>query len=164
MRKKRVLAAILLLAVFCFVVSGVGYGTEVQVLEINTPHVGFFLLEARVEYMMHNPTSFLDVSFHYDLKGTYYRSYDMEFPEHVDTEGKLYVEIRDRRGVFSGKSGVTLLEIFKKQLEVAYSFIPSLYLYGLYWDIDEDVVAKFYSKGDIPLGYFYQGEYRLWKE
>ena len=162
MKKKRSLAAILLGVVFCFVFSGVGYGTEVLVLEINTPHIGFFLLEARVEYMMHNPTNFLDVSFHYDLKGTYYRSYDMEFPEHVDTEGKLYVEIRDRRGVFSGKSGVTLLEIFKKHLEVIYSFIPSLPLY--YWDIDEDVVAKFYSKGGIPLGYFYQGEYHLWDE
>jgi len=28
--------------------------------------------------------------------------------------------------------------------------------------MDTDVVAQFLSKQQIPLGYFYQGEYHLW--
>jgi len=31
-------------------------------------------------------------------------------------------------------------------------------------DMDADIVAIFISKGDIALGYFYQGEYHLWEK
>ena len=50
-----------------------------------------------------------------------------------------------------------LLGDFKRQLEATYSFIAA-------WatDMDTDVVAVFYGRGEIPLGYFYQGEYHLW--
>jgi len=48
------------------------------------------------------------------------------------------------------------LDSFKKNLEVIYSFIRVIAT-----DMDTDVVALFLSKEEIPLGYFYQGEYYL---
>jgi len=163
MKNKKLLAIILLSLSFCFV-SGAGYGEiEVNVIELKVPHIDFYLLEARVEYMMRNPINFLYVKFRYDRNG----SYGELFPERLDTKGKIYVEIRDNRGLFSGRSGTVLLELFKWYLDLIYGFIGQLPLsieYDLYGPMDNDVVAKFYSKGDIPLGYFYQGEYHLWEE
>lgn len=30
--------------------------------------------------------------------------------------------------------------------------------------MDNDVVAKFHSEDETPLGYFYEGEYHLWEK
>lgn len=65
----------------------------------------------------------------------------------------------DKSGRFSGKSGIDLLDEFKRQLEAIYLFLGSVST-----DMDVDIVAEFFSKQGIPLGHFYQGKYHLWKE
>ena len=158
MKKKLLLAAILLGIVLCFVVSGVGHskihpsfneGNDLEIFQ-----------DARISYIMGNPDGFLLVNFTYDhpelggLLGLH-----LEYPEGVDTVGKVLVQVYDTRGVFSGKSGVSLLAQCKKELDYMYYYIDAYV-----WDMDNDVVAKFYSGKNIPLAYFYQGEYRLWEE
>ncbi|MBA7696691.1 hypothetical protein ES703_105342 [subsurface metagenome] len=114
--------------------------------------MNFRLLEAKVEYIMRNPTSFLDIVFSYDPYGVMGWTWDL--PENVDTERKICVEIWDNRGIFSYESGMGLLEQFKEELEIVYSYIEDMAMY-----MDTDIVAIFYSEEDILLGYFYQGEY-----
>jgi len=77
----------------------------------------------------------------------------------VNTKRKVYVMVRDIRGVFSHKSGTALLEEFNKQLEVAYSCIDSVAT-----NMYTDIVVTSDSKEEIPLGYFYQGKYYLWEK
>ncbi|TES89892.1 MAG: hypothetical protein E3J87_11130, partial [Candidatus Cloacimonadota bacterium] len=67
MKGKALLATFLLAVGFCFV-PALGYGKISQLVlreAIVTP-MSFHLLKARVEYMMHNPNGFLNVSFDYD--------------------------------------------------------------------------------------------------
>ncbi len=188
MRKKWFLAAILLVVSFCFV-SGAGYGEVIippkpsrivgellglEILYGDEPlrpyieeirgeifeEIGLLklynnLLTARISYIMSNPTTFTDVYIYYDSEGRV----EKFFPEGVNTKGKIYVLFRDLRGYFSDRSGVALKEAFKIYLDVIYSFIENLAT-----DMDNDIVALFISKGEIPLGYFYQGEYHLWEE
>ena len=104
----------------------------------------FQLSQARVDYIMANPTSFLDVRFNY-----------------IPDERCIRVEIYDTRGIFSNKSGIALLEQFKKSLETIYSFV--------HLDLDSsvlretDIKAMFFGKGgDTPLGYYSEEEYCLW--
>jgi len=52
-----------------------------------------------------------------------------------------------------------MLEEFKRELKVIYSFIDHVAT-----DMDAHVVARFDSKGQIALGYFYQGKYHIWGE
>lgn len=52
-----------------------------------------------------------------------------------------------------------MLDEFKRQLEVIYSFIEIVAT-----DMDSDIIAEFLSRENIPLGYFYQGEYYLWEK
>lgn len=125
-----------------------------------------YFLEATLDYVNVNPINFLNVSF-YDYTDFLYKQ---EFPHGVDIIGEVYVVVRDNRGSFSRRSGIALLEIFKRELEVICSFI-SCYTINSKYSTDEDlntmntdIVAKFYSKEGIPLGYFNQGEYHLWKE
>ena len=155
MRKKRFLVAILLGVVLCFMVSGVGYGEiEEWKIESKVPYITWLLLRASVKYVMSNPTNFLYVMFTYspvEVRGG--------VPEGVDTEGKIWAQVIDTRGMFSYKSGIALREQFKKELEILYSYIDDIAT-----DMDTDIVAIFVSKGDFPLGYFYQGEYHLWEE
>ena len=189
MKNKKLLAIILLSLSFCLV-SGVGYGEIIipkqskivaeliveKMLEDeyeNEPLWPFIrsmreemreemgllklynnLLTARINYMMSNPTTFTSVYIYYDSIG-----WIEEFFEDVNTKGKIYVVIRDFRGYFSDRSGVVLKEAFKIYLDVIYSFIENLAT-----DMDNDIVALFISKGEIRLGYFYQGEYHLWDE
>ena len=165
MRNKKLLAILLLSLSFCFV-SGVGYG-EVQEWEYDYReklsymdfllHMNFVLLEAWVNYMMRNSSNFLYVSFYYDADGSL--GEDEEFPAKVDTEGKIFVSVIDNKGVFSYKSGAVLRKQFKMILEPIYSFIQVVAT-----DMDKDVVAKFHSGEEIPLGYFSEGEYYLWNE
>lgn len=119
-----------------------------------------FFLEATLNYAMVNPTNFLNVEFHdyNDVPGFY----EWEFPDDVDTTaGKIFVVVRDNRSSFSHRSGIALLEIFKRELEVICSFIG---YYTIDEDMNTDIVAKLYSKEGIPLAYFCESEYHLWKE
>ena len=84
------------------------------------------LEESRVSYIMGNPDDFLYVNLDYDSTGAYGRTW-FEFPEgvNVNTKGKFCVEVYDTRDVFSNKTGTALLDQFKKELEIMYSFIDS---------------------------------------
>ena len=155
MRGKKLLVAFLLGVGLCFV-PALGYGeVEHWADEAKASLMDFILLQARVDYMMRNPTNFLNVSFYYDSKGRY----EDLFPEGVHTKGKIYIDITDNRGLFSYMSGTASLDQFKRELEVIYSFIDHLATSKYF-----DIVAAFRSEEEIPLGYFYQGEYHLWEE
>jgi len=93
------------------------------------------------------------VNFEYDQFGGYGKDAGL------DTKGKIFVTVHDSRRVFPGKSGVTLLGRFKRELEVIYSFVDHIAT-----NMRTDIVAKFYTREDIPLGYFYQGKYHLWEK
>lgn len=166
MRIRGLLAAFLLGVGLCFV-PVLGYGEipgrliEGKVdawLDSRVSLLDFFLLEARVNYIMYNPTSFLNVFIDYDPDG---KKFGKFFPEGADTKGKICLMVIDNRGVFSDKSGIALLGQFKKSLRVIYSFIEPMTT-----DMDTDIVAKFLSKDEKggELGYFYQGEYHLWEK
>ena len=189
MRYKKLLGIVLLSLSFCLV-SGAGYG-EIIIPEHGTTlgelltwkvlgyeneplwpfirrmceemreEIGLLklydnLFAARINYMMRNPTTYLDVNFFYDRDGKLERSL---FPEGVETKNKISVDIADNMDIFSDKSGIALLDEFKRNLEVIYSYIKRIAT-----NMDTDIVAVFYSREGIELGYFYQGEYHLWDE
>lgn len=157
MRGKTLLAAFLLGVGLCFVPT-FGHGeVDHRAYELKAPFMDLTLLEARVDYMMTNPTNFLVVRFHYDPNGGIGRI--EKFPARVDTKGKILVVVYDSRDIFSYESGKALLDLFKRKLETIYSFVDMCAT-----DMETDIVAKFYSGKEIPLGYFYQGEYYLWKK
>ena len=157
MRGKKVLATILLAVGLCFV-SALGYGEIAEWMdEAPATYIEIKLLSARITYVMANPTSFLIVDFSYDPTGLHGRMAGL--PEGVETKGKISVVIGDNRGIFSHKSKSALLDQFEKELEGIYSYIQLTAT-----DMDNDIVARFYSEDDIPLGYFYQGEYYLWEK
>lgn len=161
MSAKKVLAVILLAVSFCFV-SGVGYGKVQQGWEaIEATLMDIKFLEATNDYIMSNPTSFLNIRFGYDLLGVAGEDTEL-FSGRINTEDKIIVRIIDNRDVFSAKSGLTLLHEFEKQLKIIYSFI---YEHLLATDMDNDIVAILYNpdgyEKTLPLGYFNQGEYHL---
>jgi len=123
--------------------------------------IDYRLLEARVDYIARNPNSFLDVRFYYEHALLYGRL--AKLPEGVDVKGKIFVEIFDTRDVFSDKSGMNLLEQFKRELEHISLFIIPVTL-RMHTTREKGIVAKFYSRERTPLGYFYRGEYHLWEE
>ncbi len=111
MKKRLLLAATLLGVILFFVVAGVGYskvhpsfdeGGDLEIFQ-----------DARISYIMGNPDGFLLVYFTYSnpelgpLIGL-----QLKYPEGVDTVGKVLVRVYDTRGVFSGKSGASLLAQF----------------------------------------------------
>ncbi len=181
MKNKKLLAIILLSLSFCFV-FGVGYG---EILQPEKPSVSWYmeeyaeepqkgldfwrydcdlalpsmldlqLLWAMLAYVMRNPSTFEYVNIVYDWTGRSEKFY----PKGVNTKEKICIEIQDVRGYFSDRSGVALKEAFKLYLDTVYSFIKE-------WatNMNTDIVARFISKGDIPLGYFSEGEYHLWEE
>jgi len=158
MRIKKLLAAFLLGVGLCFVCAP-GYG---RIRQISPPSfkpewMSFYFLEAQVKYIMTNPTRFLNIAFSYDLGGRL-KPYT-GLPETIDTEDKIFIEIWDNRGIFSDKSGIALLDQFKRELEVVYTYISLVAT-----EMNTDIVAKFLSRESIPLGYFYQGEYHLWEK
>ena len=158
MKVRKVFLAILLSLSFCFV-SGMGYGGQDEYLRYKgkASLIDSFLLEARVNYVMRNPTDFLNVQMHYDLNGDYSEG----LPGNVDSKGKIFVWVVDNRDIFSDKFGIALLNTFKISLEKIYS---SIVLAVITTDMDTDIVAEFLSEEIIPLGYFYQGEYHLWED
>jgi len=87
MKGKGLLAAFLLAVGLCFV-PAFGYG-EVRhgMWERNATKMEVSLLEARVTYMMYNPTNFLSVRFLHDPVGIVGGT--RKFPEGVDTENKI---------------------------------------------------------------------------
>lgn len=158
MKNKRLLAIVFLGLSFCFV-SGVGYGEKLEetLRESKKSLMEHYLLRARVNYIMKNPTNFLNVEFSYDPHGGWGRP---ALPETIDTKGKICVVITDNRDAFAYKSGTALLKEFKKALEAIYSSELVVWVIGL----DTELVVVFRSKDEIPLGYFYQGEYHLWEK
>ncbi len=167
MRNKKLLAIILLSLSFCFVTRA-GYGEQILSKEWmasmrkymqdekKASAMDIYLLEAKVSYMMRNPTGFLLIGLVYDSSGAGAKSWG--FPEGVDTKDKIYIAVTDNRGAFANKSETVLLEKFEKELNSIY---VDLWFYA---DMAADVVAKFSSMENVPLGYFYQGEYHLWEE
>ena len=157
MRSKVLLATFLLSVGLCFV-PVLGYGeVKHHLYEQKTTQMEASLSWARINYIMGNPTSFLFVGFFYDPDGELGM---LHFPEGVDTRGKIIVWVQDNRGVFSHKSRTALLDLFKSMLKNIYS----AGLQSVTSDLKNDVVARFHTKMEIPLGYFYQGEYHLWGE
>ena len=156
MKIRRILLAILLVIGFCFV-SLASYG-EVQswMTERTVPFMDFKLLEARVDFIMSNPTNFTDIHMFYDRDGDIGKQI---LGEGFDTTGMIGIRVNDKREVFSDLSGTALKEEFKKRLDILYTFIKDIAT-----DMNNDVVVGFYSKADILLGYFYEGEYYLWEE
>lgn len=47
----------------------------------------------------------------------------------------------------------------KKELRIIYSFITHVAT-----NVDTDIATGFYTREGTLLGYFYQGEYRLWEK
>ena len=155
MKNRKLLAIILLSLSFCFV-SGVGYGEIPEwMLESTVSYIDFELLRSEVSYIMAKPDDFLMVSYYYDLTG----GFAEKFPVGVRTKGKVYISIRDSRGVFSYKSSKALLEQFVVELFAVYYFIQSIVT-----DKNVDIVVEFVNKEGKTIGYFYQGEYHLWED
>lgn len=154
MKYKKSLAAILLGVVFCLV-PGAVYGEVLLRGEMEVSSIEFLLLQDRVDYIMFNPTVPLIVDFHYDSDG----QWGIFFPEKVNTKGKIFVWIQDRTDVFSDKTGKVLKDQLKKNLKNIYAFIMAEAT-----DMDTDVAAAFFNREEIPLAYFYEGEYHLWEE
>jgi len=77
-------------------------------------------------------------------------------PEGADTKRKICIDVGKNTGVFSDKSRQALLDLFERILEDIYSGIRLVAT-----DMDTDVVALFYDREQIPLGYFYQEKYHL---
>lgn len=171
MRKKRFLA-VLLVVVLCFVFSGVGYGKEFTLEEIReiaykqkASELDLTILKARTSYIMDNPTDFLNIVFcSYDVGGFIrfddLREKKLAFYGIINTKGKLVVKIRDNRAAFSDKSGIDLGAIFYKHLV---AFLYNSAGLGTFFPYDTHVLAVFYGEEEVPLGYFYQGEYHLWE-
>lgn len=126
------------------------YGAKATLMELS-------LSRSRIDYVMRNPTTFLYVELYYDQDGEFGQSEILGGC--ADTKDKIYVAIYDNRDAFSCKYGENLLNEFKARLEVIYPFTK---FYAT--DMDTDIVAQFYSREDVPLGYFYQGKYYLWEE
>ena len=152
MRTRIVLAIILLAVGLCFEPT-LGYGEVFTPIDEMEMELEF--LRIRVDYIMQNPTDFLDVRIGYDKDG--HLAEIMELPLEVSTRGKICISIIDNRGIFRDKSRLALVMQFKKQLEKVYSFIN--YMAPVMF---EDVVAKF-KLGKHPVGYYYEGEYHLWE-
>ena len=157
MKKKLLLAGILLGAVLCFMVSGVGY-TEVQewMDKEEVSLMDIRLLEARIDYIMQRPNDFMDVVFYYDSTGIFGREL---FAGDIDTKGKIMVQVEDIRDFFIDEPGLLIIGF---ALELNAIYIQST-LGSVATDRDSDIVAVFYREGK-ELGYFNQGEYYLWNE
>lgn len=126
------------------------YGAKATLMELN-------LSRSRIDYVMRNPTTFLYVELYYDQDGEFGQSEILGGC--ADTKDKIYVAIYDNRDAFSHKYGEDLLNEFKARLEVIYPFTK---FYAT--DMDDDIIAALYTEEEIPLAYFYQGEYHLWKD
>jgi len=155
MRKKQFLVAILLGVVLCFMVSGVGHGEVIKwMTNQEASFLEMSLLNARITYMMINLDGYQNVGFVYDPNGEFGKTV---FPKGVNTKNKIIVRVEDIREEFINKSREDLLILFWAELMSISSVLEGAAI----TDMDTDIVAIFYNKEEIPLGYFYQGEYYL---
>lgn len=105
MKGKGLLVAFVLAVGLCLV-SGQGHGEiPEEMLQEKALDIVVELLEARVDYMMDNPTSFLKVQILYDATGMAGRLFFDDLPRQVDTRGKIIVFVYDNREVFSYAKG-----------------------------------------------------------
>jgi len=93
--------------------------------ERTVPLMDFKLLEARVDFIMSNPTNFTDIHMIYDQNGDIGKQI---LGEGFDTTGMIGISFTDKRGIFSNLAGIALKEEFKKRLDVFYSFIKKIAL------------------------------------
>lgn len=108
-----------------------------------------------IDYMMYEKDSFLRVSYYYDETGRWAE----KFPVGVRTKDRIIIRILDSSGFFAGKTGRLLLSEFERRL-----FNIKYVLGYMCSDLDNDVVAGFSDNSGKNLGYFYEGEYHLWKD
>lgn len=120
-------------------------------------YIDFELLKANVRYMGQNPETFLGIAFYYDRYGSLGKI--GKLPKGVSTRGKIIVTIYDTRNRFTYKTGMILLDEFKRTLKVIYSYIQVTAT-----DLTNDLYAELVTAERIHLAYFYQGEYHLWNE
>jgi len=169
MRGKVLLAAFLLGVGLCFVpVLGYGEipgglieGKADAWLDLRVSLLDFLLLQATVDYMIINAPNHEYVRIKYDIDGSFRKFY--KFPKNISTRDKIFIFIRDIREYYTPSAlslvGWSVLELFEVQLEVVYGYIKDLAT-----DMDNDIVALVQAKDEVPLAYFYQGEYHLWGE
>jgi len=169
MKGKRLLAAFLLGVGLCFV-PVLGYGEIPGKLvqgkvdawfDSKVSLLDFYLLEARVDYIMLNAPQHEYVWMKYDMDGSFEKFF--KFPEEVRTSDKIVIVIRDIREFYAPDALAlvkwSLLELFRQQLKVIFAYIKDLAT-----DMDNDIVALVQTKDQVPLAYFYQGKYHLWEE
>lgn len=107
MKNKRLLAIILLSLIFCFVISGVGYGEVQEWMDKEAASaMDISLLEVRIDYIMQMPNDFLDVSLYYDSIGIFGENL---FSGNIDSKGKIIVRIEDTRDFFAAEPEVLIL-------------------------------------------------------
>lgn len=158
MKKRLLLAAILVGVVLCFVVSGAGYGEVIKwMINREASFLEMSLLNARITYMMVNLYDYQNVGFVYDPNGELGKTV---FPKGVNTKNKIIVRVEDIREEFINKSREDLLILFWAELMSISSALEGAAI----TDMDTDVVAIFYSRDGNPLAYFYQGKYRFWED
>ena len=170
MRGKKLLAVLLLGVGLCFIpVLGYGaipgrliQGKVDAYLDYEVSLLDYYLLEARVDYIMRNPGNHQWVWMRYDLDGSLRKFFKL--PENVSTTDKIVIVIDDIKEDYSPRllslAGLSLLEVFEMQLTVICGYIKSKFP----MEMDKDVVALLHSKEEINLAYFYQGEYHLWEK
>ena len=113
--KNRNLLAIVLMGLSLCSVSIAAYGETDRksgISALTATRTECLLLCARADYIMGNPTSFLDIDVDYDPYG--YLGNLMKWPVEIDARGKVVVRIRDSRNVSLNKSGVVILALFKR--------------------------------------------------
>ena len=97
--------------------------------------------------MMYNPIYYLNVYFYYDPVESLGRN-DL-LSKGITTNGKIYVMVYDTRGLFAYKFGKALLDQFKEELEIIYSYIGHIAT-----DMNSDIVAKFLDQRGSSPGLF----------
>ncbi len=131
MRSNQLLTAFLLGVGLCLA-PALGHGEIKEwVFKEKVWNINFELLRARINYIMRNPDTFLEVDFQYTILDEPHG-----IPEDVDTIGKIIVTISDSRNKFLNESSVALRNEFKGTLEILYTYIKHIAE-----DMDDDIVA-----------------------
>lgn len=158
MKKRLLLAAILLGVVLCFVVSVMGYGEVIKwMINQDASFLEMSLLNCRITYMMINLHNYQNVGFVYDPNGELGKTV---FPKGVNTKNKIIVRVEDIREEYINKSREDLLILFWAELMSISSALEGAAI----TDMDTDIVAIFHNRDGNPLAYFYQGKYRFWED
>jgi len=143
-----------------------GYGKQYtaeeikkQIHEQKASYMDIVLLKAKTNYIMDNPADFLKIILTYDHQGIFLSSDEKEIlPDNINSKCKIIVRITDNRGAVPLTSIRALANFFVPHFLAVCRYISVL------GDIDTDVIGIFCNKEDIPLGYFYKGEYHFLKD